>query len=118
MSNLEDYNRHKTLGPAAGPPTSIGAVMGQRDHMHQHNGPPAQHAAGPPLGLYGWLDSLPRWFVARPIRWGLGVTLACQLLAMAPLPAVLRAAAGLGALFGAAWLIVGLIAYIARRRNR
>lgn len=119
MGNLDDYNRHKTLGPAAGQPTSIGGFMGQRDSMHAKDDMAPRLPPGfEPLGLHGWLEGLPSWFISQPIRRGLGVMIAGNLLAMAPLPVVLRAVAGLVATFGLIWLVVGLAAYLARRSRR
>lgn len=81
-NDLDDYNRQKTLGPTAGPPTSIVGWIDQqdyqRDNAFRHDS--ISNASSSGGQMFG---KPPDWLVTSPIRRGLLLFLTASIILLA-----------------------------------
>jgi len=113
MSDLNDYNWHKTVGPAAGAPSSLGGFVGQQDHQRENQRLQGGHVAR----SSGTAGAPPRWLVTHPVRRGLCVLLASQAVMVAAsyfnrkndVVEFVSGAAILVGWFGLLWMLGGII---------
>lgn len=75
--SLEEYNKHSTFGPSAGPATTAAAMAGQSTYAANHSRPL-------PVSTYRTSSSSPaerpRWMRRHPFKRGLALLVLAQIL--------------------------------------
>ncbi|WP_414900442.1 hypothetical protein ACMT1E_11780 [Sphingomonas flavalba] len=74
--SLDEYNRHATLGPLAGPATSAAASAGQSAYEASHARPQSWAPAG--SVSHGPRPERPRWMRRNPLSRGIAIVLVAQ----------------------------------------
>lgn len=105
MGNLDDYNWHRTVGPAAGRPDSFGAYAGQQayqqDHAHQQGGGYSGHGSGEP----------PRWLVTNPVKRSL-ITFAVCFVALNIISFTFHVRSNVGMVLGSGFMLAGMFSIL------
>lgn len=125
MGNLDDYNWHKTVGPAAGQPSSIGGFMGQQDYQRDNQRQQQQgNYKGHGAGGHG---EPPRWLVTNPIRRGLKLVFISFIImniislffnSKNDVVAFIGTVVVLAGMFGFLWAFGGFIAFLVKKMKR
>lgn len=122
--SLEEYNKHATFGPSAGPATTAAAMAGQSTYAANH----ARPAGGPS----NWTSNSapaerPRWMRRHPFKRGLTLMVTSQIILVvlgavsrpgSPMVDVLAVVLLIAMVLGLIGMVVGIRDALKRRRTQ